>query len=203
MPNPQVHPLPDLLAQWQDLTQAGDYFDRVAVLPVGYLVWSEFPVMIAIEADQTDLTWNKAIHQAIQEWQAYLPLKIVAASEQADIRVVRSGIPISRPPGSLELPRVRTAETRYETYADPQADGRSILKHRCTVVIRPGQAPLTLLAAARHELGHALGIWGHSQNETDVMYFSQVKTPPHISPRDVNTLKRIYQQPTRLGWPLP
>jgi predicted Zn-dependent protease len=33
-----------------------------------------------------------------------------------------------------------------------------------------------------------------------VPYFSQVRNPPPISPRDVNTLKRIYQQPTSLGW---
>jgi predicted Zn-dependent protease len=57
-----------------------------------------------------------------------------------------------------------------------------------------------LPAAARHEFGHALGIWGHSLEETDVMYYSQVGEPPSISARDINTLKRIYQQPTRLGW---
>jgi predicted Zn-dependent protease len=34
------------------------------------------------------------------------------------------------------------------------------------------------------------------------MYFSQVREPPPISARDINTLKRIYQQPTRLGWPV-
>ena len=36
--------------------------------------------------------------------------------------------------------------------------------------------------------------------ETDVLYFSQVRNPPAISARDVNTLKRVYEQPTRLGW---
>ncbi|MDY6806095.1 MAG: peptidase, partial [Cyanobacteriota bacterium] len=42
--------------------------------------------------------------------------------------------------------------------------------------------------------------WGHSEEERDVMYYSQVGSPPPISARDINTLKRIYQQPTRLGW---
>ncbi|MFN4955672.1 MAG: peptidase, partial [Aphanizomenon sp.] len=32
------------------------------------------------------------------------------------------------------------------------------------------------------------------------MYFSQVRNPPFISVRDVNTLKRVYEQPTGLGW---
>jgi hypothetical protein len=35
------------------------------------------------------------------------------------------------------------------------------------------------------------------------MYFAQVRTPPVISARDINTLKRVYQQPTQLGWPIP
>ncbi|XTZ12993.1 MAG: peptidase, partial [cyanobacterium endosymbiont of Rhopalodia inflata] len=39
--------------------------------------------------------------------------------------------------------------------------------------------------------------------ETDALYFSQVRSLSPISVRDVNTLKKIYQQPTRLGWKLP
>ena len=35
---------------------------------------------------------------------------------------------------------------------------------------------------------------------SDALYFSQVPNPPSISARDINTLKRIYQQPTLLGW---
>jgi predicted Zn-dependent protease len=56
-----------------------------------------------------------------------------------------------------------------------------------------------IASAARHEFGHALGIWGHSPQPEDVMYYSQVQSPPNISPRDINTLKKIYQQTTRLG----
>jgi predicted Zn-dependent protease len=72
-----------------------------------------------------------------------------------------------------------------------------------TIQLSPDQSDRYTLATARHELGHALGIWGHSPLETDAMYFSQVRDSPEISIRDVNTLKHIYEQPTRLGWPLP
>ena len=54
-----------------------------------------------------------------------------------------------------------------------------------------------------HEIGHALGIWGHSPEVTDALYFAQVRQPPLISARDVNTRKRVYAQPTRLGWAVP
>jgi len=72
-----------------------------------------------------------------------------------------------------------------------------------TIYIRPDQAIEYLQAAARHELGHALGIWGHSPQPTDALYASQVRNPAKISARDLNTLKRVYEQPTRLGWEMP
>ncbi|MFM6754387.1 MAG: peptidase, partial [Dolichospermum sp.] len=76
----------------------------------------------------------------------------------------------------------------------------NILYHRFTILLSPSQTGEYVLSAARHELGHALGIWGHSLSPTDTMYFSQVRNPPLISVRDVNTLKRIYEQSTSLGW---
>ncbi len=32
--------------------------------------------------------------------------------------------------------------------------------------------------------------------------FGEVRNPAQVSARDINTLKRIYEQPTRLGWPM-
>jgi predicted Zn-dependent protease len=45
-------------------------------------------------------------------------------------------------------------------------------------------------------------MWGHSQLQADALYFSQVRHPPLISVRDVNTLKKVYEQSTSLGWPV-
>lgn len=183
------HPLPQTLAQWSD--RSGDYFDRVEKTAPGYLIWSRFPVEVYVQpGDQRSQAWTKAMLQAVNEWSVYLPLQLVEQRDNADIIVDRSSIPIRFPP----IKRVRFADTRFALYTN------SVLRHRMTVRIQPNQPDLSLLAAARHELGHALGIWGHSTQETDVMYFSQVRTPPRISARDVNTLKRVYEQPTQLGW---
>ncbi|OLP18666.1 hypothetical protein BST81_09455 [Leptolyngbya sp. 'hensonii'] len=209
LPPPQVHPLPASLAAWQDKDQSGGYFDQVTPVEVGYFIWSRFPVRVYVEPAGTDRPsqrWTSAVLQAVQDWQAYIPLQMVQQPEVADISFGRGGLPIrfSREAKHGPTGRVRSAETRFELYTRPDpSSGQPYLWHRAAIRIRPTQTEPYIRAAARHELGHALGIWGHSSNAADVMYFSQVRQPPPISARDMNTLKKVYEQPTSLGWPLP
>ncbi|NJN62779.1 MAG: peptidase [Coleofasciculaceae cyanobacterium RL_1_1] len=72
--------------------------------------------------------------------------------------------------------------------------------HRFVIRVSPTQTGAFVQSAVRHEFGHALGIWGHSPNPQDVMFAAQVAQPGTVSTRDVNTLMRVYEQPTRLGW---
>lgn len=193
----QPHPLPSSLARWQDPAESGDYFEEVEVPKVGYLVWSEFPVRVYIERPDGDrgLTWNQEVASAVEDWNAYLPLQIVENPAEADIEIWHRRPPLE--PGNL---RASSAETRYRVFLRDLEDGGRMLSHRFAIELSPTQTGKYVAAAALHELGHALGIWGHSPTETDVMYFAQVREPPPISARDINTLKRIYSQPTRLGW---
>lgn len=210
LPSPRPHPLPTFLAQWHDPQARGDYFDQIEPTEGGYLVWSQFPVSVYIDPPKPDsgsfaaaqaATWRQAIAQAIAAWHPYIPLSVVETAAVADIRIWRSAPPIQRnPDGSLA--RIRAAETRYNLYTQRQADGRTLLRHRFDIYLSPNQPAAYTQATARHELGHALGIWGHSPDPGDVLYYAQVRQPPPISSRDLNTLKRIYEQPTRLGWPI-
>lgn len=52
-------------------------------------------------------------------------------------------------------------------------------------------------SVAQHEIGHALGIWGHSSNPNDIMYYNgdnikDVLPNKSLSSRDVNTLNLLY-----------
>jgi predicted Zn-dependent protease len=188
------HPLPRSLNQWQDLTNSGDYFEQVKLTEVGYLVWSQFPVKVYIDNTQIQ-TWLQ-VKAAVKEWSSYLPLQIVEKPDIADIRISFKTPPL----GTTKLLRARSALTRYELYINRLSNSASVLAHRCTIILTPNQPSKYIKAAALHEIGHALGIWGHSSVTSDTLYFSQVANPPSISIRDINTIKRIYQQPTLLGW---
>ena len=213
IPSPKVHPLPLSLAKWQRSEGIGDYFSQVKPTDVGYLIWSQFPVQISIEPFNLEEgegsrkryeRWKKAIVAAIEEWDEYLPLEQVTGEGFADILIKYAQPPwnptFNPETGKFDIPRSRSAETSYKFYLSE--DSPPILRHRMKVLISPGMAYETTLSAIRHELGHALGIWGHSPLETDALYFSQVRDPLPVSQRDVNTLKKIYQQATSLGWKL-
>jgi hypothetical protein len=52
-----------------------------------------------------------------------------------------------------------------------------------------------LKTTAAHEFGHALGINGHSDNPSDVMFYGRQVNKPEdvpVSPRDLNTLRAAY-----------
>ncbi len=138
--------------------------------------------------------WLQSVRQAIADWQPYLPLVETTDLTQANIIVRRASVPIQRGKDG-KLQRIRLAETRFAFFTD----ATQRLRQKMTIVLSPNQSDAALVTGARHELGHALGLWGHSDRATDVMYFSQVSQPVGISDRDLQTLKRVYAQPTRLG----
>ncbi|AFZ36911.1 peptidase metallopeptidase [Stanieria cyanosphaera PCC 7437] len=212
LPPLKTHPLPSVLASWEDREHQGDYFKQIKTTPLGYLIWSEFPIKVFLEkplrnqhhtADQIRFAqWVEAVRKAIAEWNLYLPLWEVENPQLADIIIKRSQtnreFKLNQATGQYNIPRASTAQTNYEFYLKPA--NPAIVSHRMTIEISPNLSQLSTLAATRHELGHALGIWGHSNQETDALYFSQVRNYTGISARDLNTLKKIYQQPTKLGW---
>ena len=182
-------------------SSASDYFDQIQKVKVGYLLWTDFPVRVSIDP-AGDLRWQTAVRKGVEAWMPYFPLEIIDVTdgrEDAQIQIQATRFKLNRPAGSTTLPRFRAAETRWDIIPVMPDSLTPLLRHRMTIALPPGQADGVMQSAACHEMGHALGIWGHSIDAKDVMYFAQVKDPPPISTRDLRTLKRVYEQPTRLG----
>ena len=214
LPEAARHPMPTALEQWRtdSSVNSQDYFDTIQVSPVGHLIWSAFPVHVfypepdlnaSPNQQQQQFKWQTAVEAAIAEWSAYIPLSRTETSDTADIIVLREAPPlqvsIDPDTGEKRYSFGRNAETRYRFYIDEQR----YLRHQMTIHLSPHQRAIATKNTARNELGHALGIWGHSNNLEDALYVQQTSLDTGISDSDINTLKRIYQQPTQLGWPMP
>ena len=218
LPPAATHPLPPSLQTLApQLATADHYFNQVTPSPAGYLLWTRFPVTVSIEKP-VNLTpasaeaeryqrWRLSIEQAITDWQVFFPISLVPFSDSglADIQLFYREPPLARQvdpnTGLVRFGRARTAQTRYSFYRSTD-ETPPRLRHRMVIEIKPGLGEASLIATARHELGHALGIWGHSDNPLDSLYPSQTLDTLPLSQRDLKTLLLIYQQPTRLGWPL-
>ena len=76
------------------------------------------------------------------------------------------------------------------------------LEPHVEVLISPGQRELAIEATALHELGHAFGLWGHSDDAGDAMAVAPGADPVvTLSDRDRATLRWLYRQPTGFGRP--
>jgi predicted Zn-dependent protease len=174
---------------------AGDYLTQIKRYPNGSVArWKNFPVRIRFPQG-TPSSWQSSLDSAAKKWGQYIPLKFVGANDQTDIDTVWTN---HLPPGQLGVARLLIAN------GTPQ-----VILYLLRPTFYPPNLPEKCLHAIYiHEVGHALGIFGHSDADTDIMQAQEMllatkkgKAPPrvgNISPRDINTLRKIYELP-----PLP
>ena len=176
-----------------------DYRHRLSRTPLGWprldrwCVWLQPPSTVE-PAARWDRLWLTALQAALDTWAAWLPIQRVAHPEEAQILVERRQPPLRREGSgrtrashgraSLELQEVRRL-------------GQWRLEPRVTVLVGATQRPAALQATALHELGHAFGLWGHSDHPGDAMAVAPGAQPVlELSARDRATLRWLYQQPT-------
>jgi len=90
---------------------------------------------------------------------------------------------------------VEGGATHLSAQPMPNGDG-GITGATLTILTNRGGTPLTfedMKKVCLHEVGHALGINGHSSNNQDVMFFSESPTVlPQLTIRDQATICRLY-----------
>ncbi|MFZ0408155.1 MAG: hypothetical protein WAM11_08615 [Cyanobium sp.] len=181
-----------------------DYRQSLSTTALGWprlqrwCVWLE-PVSAAGPAASGEQRWWQASEQALRRWQLVLPIEQVDDPAAAQIRILRRRP--RRQPGPDG--RLRASHGRASLQLlEVTRSGRSRPEPSVEVLISPDQRPLAIEATALHELGHAFGLWGHSERAEDAMAAVPGAAPVlELSPRDQATLRWLYAQPTRFGAP--
>jgi hypothetical protein len=171
----------------------GDYRQQLRGTAFGWprrdqwCVWVE-PVTSEGPAARWDQAWLEAVEAALASWAELVPIQRVTLPEAAQVRILRR-----RPPLRSGRASHGRAELRLVVV---KRDGQRQLEPQVVVHISPGQRPSAMQATALHELGHALGLWGHSEAPGDAMAAVPGATPVlELSTRDRATFLWLQQQP--------
>ena len=168
------------------------YFDHITVFSDGKITrFTQMPIRVHIAPMPMGIegveTYLDSFRSAMREWEAAADGRIqfqeVASTANADIRVrwQRSGLTriIDTALGRTELTRL--SETDFEV------DVVLSLRERGSAALLSQEKMRTVCL---HELGHAIGLWGHSPDSPDVLFFAATAQRP--TDRDKATLHSVY-----------
>jgi tetratricopeptide (TPR) repeat protein len=139
--------------------------------------------------------------EALSAWslasQSKVTFMIVPDSGSADITCAWTANPYEVRPSGTD---VEQGICLTQAFANKRAGGKSLIAKadlRICIIDRETSKPLSdddMKKTCLHELGHALGLRGHSSNNHDIMFFSVSPTVwPVLSKRDKATLLRLYE----------
>lgn len=163
-----------------------------------------FPLAVYIEkTDSVPDYYYKSIEEAMDEWVKhtnFVKFKLVESESDADIIINFKNIPDDVCRGNV---------CNYTVaYTEPEISGDKLLKKMRLTFYKTnpknqGYTPKQIFNTAVHELGHTLGIMGHSDNPSDIMYslkeddigfYNYYTFGNHtLSLRDLQTLVLLYR----------
>jgi predicted Zn-dependent protease len=194
---------PEALQPSHYVPAAGDYFGEISESSESER-WSAFPIKVWIGNVPTG-NWAQGAREAFGIWKEMFPLELSAEQDDADIRFDWGGRTDIEGAAGEEKDWVQFRRVGNEL------TGRKVAF--ITFDLSRNWSKDEMRAIVLHEMGHALGIRGHSSSKQDIMYFQvqeknrQVRVPGVYYPfawktlvskpsqRDLNTLIRLYNTP--------
>lgn len=160
--------------------------------------WGETPIKVKIaKADKDiDLYFINEVERALMEWQNVVGNKF-------EFRFVDNN-----PDILIEFAEISDEEREKNIFnhyvvanTEPEFDENTLNKMTITLYTKNNKGQLftrqETYNTALHEIAHALGIFGHSNNPQDVLYLTAIKTQENeykeVSQSDINTMKLLYE----------
>ena len=176
-------------------SSADDYFNHITVFSDGKITrFTQMPIRVHIAPVPIGIegveTYLESFRYAMREWEAAADGRIqfqeIEAIDNADIRVrwQRSGLTqiTDTALGRTELSRLSETDFEVGMVLSLREIGSAVLL-----------SPEKMRTVCLHELAHAIGLWGHSPDSADVLFFAA--TAQHPTDRDRATLLKVYAAP--------
>ncbi len=161
-----------------------------------WLRWQHLPVKV-FQQPPVMPAQQRALATAVTQWQQQVPIQFVSDSALADIVVQWRSAPLPSQSGQ------QLSVTRPILHLDASHRIRSVVLidmaaydgfFKSQPLLNPNHNHL--LHGLSHQLGHALGLWGHSSDATDVMYPLFALEATDI-PKKLNSKHHLWQQQNR------
>ena len=163
-----------------------NYIDYVT--PSGELTrWHSFPLKVYIQPGKQKSTALLALGEWQKKTNKLISFEYTNSPLDAKIIVDFTN----------KLEDTSTKEAYIAGYSKPYYQGENIIKseiHILSVDPQTGQEmeSAKLFHTIVHEVGHSLGLNGHSPKQNDVMYYSSSSTK-ELTQRDLNTINLLYK----------
>ena len=196
------------ISEWQRtiLSTIGDNYIEQVPLDNGILRWDteKFPLKVAITEDNNvniPPYYKTEILKAFSQWQystGFITFATIENSNNADIVVEISNTPSGTCNGQ---------ECKYVVgFTTPSYKGEILHKMKIVLYTKDPHGNFfsdkEMYNTILHEIGHALGIMGHSYSTEDLMYMSTDNTSfyapyrssfQYLSSKDINTIRLLYK----------
>jgi len=176
---------------------SSDYADFASNASEGRkLIWPQnlIPIPVYIQSTSApQMVFLPYIEECFGEWESATHGRVrfreVNNPQDANIRIVLKT-------GPLVDPSHDVAHTQY----DVNFDSVQALQHMHMLItvntgddateLSPNDRAMQVHRLVLHELGHAIGIWGHSLDPADIMYTHPIVS--RLSNRDILTIQKLY-----------